>query len=87
NNVSFISVLPNALFIAGVIVMVLGALVGVGYSERAVYGAGVVWGTGRYLHRTQKERFGRTGKQFFFMLFMVTTGIILIFLGYLIDVL
>lgn len=85
---AFLITLSVCMFIGGVGIMGVGALVGAGMSEKRVLMAAHMTGGHRsnYYHEFGKERGRRRDDQFFFMLLMAASGAVLMLLGLLIGV-
>ena len=83
----FVATLIISLFIGGVAVMFVGALVGAGLSERSIHNAAYMTGGhhSNYYERVFQERYARRDDQFYFMLLMTGAGLILIFLAFLLG--
>ncbi len=79
----FVTAFSYAMFISGVLIMGIGALVGGGGSEKAIVHSASVHGThhSNYYEKMGKERSRRRDNQFIFMVLMAIAGCIMIGIG------
>ncbi len=79
----FTTAFSYAMFLSGVLIMGIGALVGGGGSEKSIQGAATMYGThhSNYYEKMRTERSGRRDSQFIFMVLMAIAGCIMIGIG------
>lgn len=83
----FSATLSITLFIGGIGVLAVGALVSSGLSERSIHNAAMMTGGhhANYYEHVFKERFARRDDQFYFMLLMAGSGFLLIIIAFLVG--
>ena len=83
----FATAFSYAMFISGVLIMGIGALVGGGGSEKAIVHSAAMHGThhSNYYEKIGKERSSRRDSQFVFMVLLAIAGVIMIGIGALIT--